>query len=148
MLIVSTENLFFASILCGCVGFTLLKYSKDGDIKLRNNASIFADSSQTNENQAWERLNDLAVSTDVSWNTSLFVAIVSSFFTLSLISYSRAMKDMNANTTGMLWLISIASVFFLQDLVIRWKTAHRKQAVIKEQMSIMERLRWKNFVYK
>jgi hypothetical protein len=150
MIEVSAPWLFGAAAAIGGVGFTLLRYSRDGDLDHRAKfvKSEFADPTKTTDKEAWIRLSLLAnaSATEVTWNTSLFVAIISSFVCMGLVSHARGIyvTPLHPTTSGMIWLISLLTVFGLQDLVIRWKSAHRKHASAAEQTSIIERLRWMN----
>jgi hypothetical protein len=144
-LLVSVPWLFGAAAASAGAGFTLLTYSKDGDIKLRRERSrTFSAPEFSTRDQAWERLTALANAnaTEVSWNTSLFVALVSSLVFLGLAGYLRAAPP-SASNTGMAWLIALFSVFALQDVVNRWKQAHRRNASAQESVDIIERLRWR-----
>lgn len=148
MIQVSAPWLFgAAAAICG-VGFTLVKYSRDGDLDHRAKfvRSAFADTSKTTDKEAWIRLSLLAnaSATEVTWNTSLFVAIVSSLVFMGLLSHARGVyvAALQPATSGIIWLVSLLTVFGMQDLVIRWKSAHRKHATAAEQTSIIERLRW------
>ena len=103
--------------------------------------SKYADYMKTRDSEAWDRLQNLmhADSTEVTWNTSMFVSIVSGFLFLSLISECPAVRNPIQK-----WFLVVLSTFLLQDLVIRWKAAHRKSASNYEKLSILERLRWSN----
>ena len=131
------------AVLCGGIGFTLINYSKDGDLKLRNKTLRFY-AVESSREEAWKRLSALAnaQATEVTWNTSLFVAIVSALVFLALIQYAKRVPD-TTSTTNILFFVALATVFGLQDGVIRWKSAHRKHAAAQEQVEIIERLKWK-----
>lgn len=144
-LLVSAPWLLGAAAASAAAGFTLLTYSKDGDIRLRRERSrTYSSPSASTRDDAWERLTALANAnaTEVSWNTSLFVALVSSLMFLGLASYLRSMPPTPSNT-GMAWLIALFTVFALQDVVNRWKQAHRRNASAQESVDIIERLRWR-----
>lgn len=132
------------TLLCAGVGFTLLNYSKDGDLKLRNKTLRYF-SIESSREQAWERLSALAnaQATEVTWNTSLFIAILSALVFVGLLQYSKTVPD-TSTTTTILFFVSLSVVFGLQDAVIRWKSAHRKHAAAQEQIQIIERLKWKD----
>jgi hypothetical protein len=141
MIHLSGEFLFFVFFVCSGIGYTLLRYSRDGDMDLRvKKVTKFADASITTNYEAWDKLEKLlhADSTEVTWNTSMFVSIVTSFLFLGLL----ASEDGQPKNTVQKWFLVVLSVFFLQDLVIRWKAAHRKSAATFEKLSILERLRW------
>lgn len=146
MLSVSAPWLFSAAAAAAGVGYTLLRYSRDGDLSLRAKPSRFAEPAQTTEEEAWQRLSVLAnaSATEVTWNTSLFVAIVSSFVFLGLLAMARGghLAPLPPALTGVMWTLSVLTVFGLQDAVFRWKSAHRKHAAAAEQNRIIERLRW------
>jgi hypothetical protein len=150
MIQVGTSWLFAVAALVSGVGFTLLKYSRDGDLDHRAKyvKNEYANPLKTTEKEAWIRLNLLAnaSATEITWNTSLFVAIVSSFVFMGLLSHARGnyVAPLQPTTSGILWILSLLTVFGLQDVVIRWKSAHRKHANAAEQTSIIERLRWMN----
>ena len=163
------HQLLLLSILCGGIGHTLLKYSRDGDLELQEknirdqnrNKKNYADYNQTSTSEAWERLELLLNSdaTEVTWNTSMFVAVVSSLVVLALVDYgvSEAFvlkkRHITSATTGVIWIISIFTVFGLQDLIIRWKNAHRKHAATREKINVLKRLQFdydnknKNIIY-
>lgn len=120
------------------VGFTLLNYSVDGDM---SNAQVKSKYStlQVTSNEAIERLKLLARTTlvEVSWNTSLFVALCSSFGFFAI----EPLINSNSNQKILGWTLSVVLVFLLQDLVIRWKAAHRKNKIFFETFEILERLK-------
>jgi hypothetical protein len=153
------HQLILLSILCGGIGHTLLNYSRDGDLELQEKNNIFqknkkyknyADSKLTTTSEAFERLDLLlnADATEVTWNTSMFVALVSSFVVLSLVDYSVSesfhfnTRHIKSSTTGIVWIITILTVFGLQDIIIRWKNAHRKHAAKREKYNILKRLQY------
>jgi hypothetical protein len=118
-----------------------MTYSKDGDLKnmnvLKNEINLLS------KEEAWERLVVLSnyENIEVSWNTSLFVAFVSSFVFLACVSYAKEIDTLDSKTTAMLWFISIFTVFGMQDIIFRWKMAHRKQSLIKEKLALITKLR-------
>lgn len=139
----------FASLVYAGIGYTLLTYSLDGDLSLRTKSqgTKYADPRISSEEESWERLRLLANAnaTEVTWNTSMFVALVSSLVCVSLVSYANSQYNsasgLNTTTTGIVWLISLSTVFIMQDIIERWKSAHRKHAVASEQEAIINRLR-------
>jgi len=142
MITVSPTFVFFIGLLSAGIGYTLLKYSKDGDLDLRSKATVtpYATNARTTS-EAWARLAVLAnaPATEVTWNTSMFVAMVSATFFLSIVGFAKESKA--ASTYSIVWILSAFTVFGLQDTVQRWKSAHRKHALAAEQLSIMERLK-------
>lgn len=146
MIIVNAPLLWgFAAATAG-VGYTLLRYSRDGDLKHRSVSSSFANPEATTDKEAWVRLAQLAnaPATEVTWNTSLFVSIVSSLVFMGLLTHARGpyAEPLPSSTTGIVWALSVLTVFGMQDAVNRWKSAHRKHAMAAEQVAIIERLRW------
>jgi hypothetical protein len=141
---VSFTSLFILAVACCGIGFTLLNYSKDGDLKLRNKILRYYSRESTRE-EAWARLSALAnaQATEVTWNTSLFVALVSALAFLGLLQYAKRLEN-SPTTTSVLFFLCLSIVFGLQDGVIRWKAAHRKNASAQEQIQIIERLKWKD----
>lgn len=144
MLLISAPWLFSFSALTFGIGYTLFMYSRDGDMDLRiKQKEKLKQRNLKTDDESWDALSALiqADSTEVTWNTSFFVSIVSSLVFLGLVDYSKK-HELTPSTVGLVWLVSLVSVFFLQDLVIRWKAAHRKSAAIFEKISIVEQLRW------
>ena len=141
MITLSTNIIFFSFFVFSCVGYTLLTYSKDGDIK--NREVISTNIKKLNLEDAWSKLILLSnfENSEVNWNTSLFVAFVSSVVFLGCVSYARELETLDSKTTAMLWFISVFTVFGLQDIIFRWKMAHRKQALIAEKMALIEKIR-------
>ncbi len=141
MIQLSPNILFFAALVFGCVGYTLMTYSKDGDLK--NLEATKNEFNLLSKEEAWERLILLSSyeNIEVTWNTSLFVAFVSSFVFLGCISYAKELEKLDSKTTAMLWFISIFTVFGMQDIIFRWKMAHRKQSMIKEKLALITKLR-------
>ena len=140
---ISPLSIFLVAAIFASVGFTLLNYSADGDLKNRKKErSRFADSSLSSRNDAWERLTLLtnAGVMEVTWNTSLFVALISSLVCVSLVDFAKTSN--HKSTTAIIGILSLLTVFGLQDTVIRWKNAHRKHPSTAEQISIIDRLRW------
>jgi hypothetical protein len=152
-------QLFLLSILSAGIGHTLLKYSRDGDLELQEknikksknkNYKNYADSELTTSSEAWERMELLlnADSTEVTWNTSMFVALISSLVVLALVDYgvcesfTTKSRHLKSSTTGMIWIVTIFTVFGLQDLIIRWKNAHRKHAATREKNNVLKRLQY------
>ena len=135
---------FYSFIAVGlvyfAVGYTLLRYSKDGDLHLQKtkNETLYL-----TPTSAWERLSDLvrANATEVNWNTTLFVAISS---TLVLMGVYKKF----ANDAVTCWALSVFVIYAFQDIVIRWKQAHRKHATSREQMKLIENLRWGNDIWR
>jgi hypothetical protein len=107
---------------------------------LQKRKSSFSNSEKSSDNQAWERIQQLihAESTEVTWNTSMFVSLLSSFLFLGLLCEGKE----SLKNPLQKWFTVFISVFLLQDLVVRWKAAHRKSAATYEKLSIIERLRW------
>jgi hypothetical protein len=146
--LVTAPWLLAASGAAACVGYTLLTYSKDGDLALRagSRANPFADAQSTSREQAWGRLSALAnaSATEVTWNTSIAVALVSSVAFVGLAAFLRGgvAPPPPPAMLGATWLLALFTVFGLQDVVQRWKQAHRKNATAQEQLEIIQRLRW------
>lgn len=144
MLTLSAPWIFSIASLTAGLGYTLLNYSTDGDMDLRvNQKKKLKKRNIVSEDEAWNHLLVLinAESTEVTWNSSMFIALVSSQVFLGLLAFTRN-KKVCASLWGLLWLTSVLCVFLLQDLVIRWKAAHRKSAAMFEKVSIIEQLRW------
>jgi hypothetical protein len=143
---ISPYVLLLSGIISAGVGFTLLNYSRDGDLENRSKKkSMYSKPNETSNDEAWDRLVLLSNAgvMEVTWNTTLFVAFVSSLVFLSLIEFAKT--NNSATITGVTWLMSLFTVFALQDGVIRWKNAHRNHASVYEKLSIIERLRWQNY---
>ena len=130
-------QLLLFGFIYSAIGFTLMRYSSDGDLALQKKVPLKI----KNKEQAWERLTDLtnAVATEVNWNTSVFVAIAS---TLVILPCYRIIDHSNPRQFSALWILSVLVIFTLQDVVVRWKQAHRKHASAKEQTEIIKMLRW------
>ena len=148
MVNISGPYLFLASLLCCAIGYTLLRYSKDGDLSLQDKKEKkYSNAAETTQDEAWERLLNLSneQATEVTWNTSLFVSIISSFSFLAILDTcleeQKLLGRLRSSTTGTSWLLQLIIIFLLQDFIIRWKNAHRKHASAKEKIRIIERLR-------
>lgn len=117
------------------VGFTLLNYSMDGQNKNSHFLNRYATDSTTSL-ESIERLQVLSRDyiQDVSWNTSLFVALASSFGFFCLYPFMEKHKILS-------WFLAVFLVFGLQDLIIRWKNSHRKNKIFLETVSILEKLK-------
>lgn len=131
----SSYELLFMAFLGGAIGFTMLNYSQDGDLKNRQKKNIEINSKK----EAWDKLILLtnANVVEVTWNTTLFVAFVSSLVFLSLLDFHKQNYH-----PFILWLLSLFTVFALQDTVIRWKNAHRKHPLVAEQLKLIDNLRF------
>lgn len=142
MIELSTVTLGSAALFFFSIGYTLLTYSKDGDLK--NSEKVDKKINRFSREEAWERLIHLSnyENYEVNWNTSFFVAFVSSFVFLACISYARELKNLDSKTTTMLWFISIFTVFALQDIILRWKMAHRKQSLLREKNALITKIRF------
>ena len=148
MVNISAPYIFAASLLCSAIGYTLLRYSKDGDLSLQDKKeNKYANSTDSTREEAWERLLNLSneQATEVTWNTSLFVSLIASFSFLALLDTCleehKFLGKLRTSTTGISWLLQLIITFLLQDFIIRWKNAHRKHASAKEKIRIIERLR-------
>ena len=144
---VSGNWLLLAAGAAAGVGYTLLAYSADGDLALRaKTRARFSDAASSSRDEAWARMATLANTnaTEVTWNTSLAVALVASFAFLGLAAHLRGEGGTPPPpaTVGVAWLLALFIVFGLQDTVSRWKQAHRKHALAQEQLDILQRLRW------
>lgn len=141
MITLNNYNILFLGFAYFGVGYTLLRYSADGDLTLQKKTHV----SVKSEDEAWDRLNDLAgaAATDVNWNTSLFVALSAS---LILLGIFKQTDFHNKSHVISCWIISVLVIFGLQDIVVRWKQAHRKHAISKEQLNLISHLRWRKQV--
>lgn len=121
------------------IGITLLNYSKDGDFKIGSNYSKFANKKITSKYDALKKLKELNfhLITEVTWNTTLFVSLASSFMFFSVSPLIES-KKINEKILG--WCLSVFFIFGLQDLIIRWKNAHRKNKIFFETQEIIDRL--------
>jgi len=146
-----------ASFLIFGVGYTLLKYSRDGDNENRvKSPSVYADDKKTTVTEAWKELRNLAnyQLVEVTWNVFMFIAIVSTLAFLGLAGKLIGEYNVrNAKTTGFgfdkvgvgaVSLLFALIVFSLQDLVHKWRNAHRRHPLIKEMHDIMDRLQYQN----
>lgn len=144
MIVLSSTCIFSIAFVTLGIGYTLLMYSRDGDMDLVSTQKQKLKSKiKLGEIEMWESLQALiqAESTEVTWNTSMFVSLVSSFMFLGFLSYSKK-HELTSTTVAILWILSLLSVFFLQDLIIRWKSAHRRSASTFEKLGLVEQLRW------
>ena len=157
---VSSTQFLCASILIFGVGFTLIKYSRDGDNenRIKNLKTAYADEKKTTEKEAWDHLRNLAnyPLVEVTWNVFMFIAIVStmSFLGLAGKMISEFPSSFNPNLSGPLnptnnktWIGAISLlfgliVFSLQDLVHKWRNAHRRHPLVKEMNDVMDRLQY------
>ena len=107
------------------VGFTLLNYSRDGD--LNNTEYLFVGKSKK---EVLERLEVLVSTPDTTWNVSMAIAILSAtaFMGLPKPGFSS-------------WFIAAAIVFFAQDSYVRWKTAHRTRRFVRECKALLDTLK-------
>ena len=135
MILINNYTFLACGLLYFAIGFTLLRYSSDGDLHLQKPRQAEIE----NIKDSWERLELIANSnaTEVNWNTSLFVALASSLIIVGLNNQLT-----NLRTTGTLWLVSVFVIFTFQDIVVRWKQAHRKHALSKEQLRLIKYLRY------
>ena len=136
MILMNNYTFLGFGFLYAAIGFTLLRYSSDGDLHLQKPRQEMVGKIK----ESWERLELIANSnaTEVNWNTSLFVAIASSLIIVGLNNNDST----NLRTTGTIWLVCVFVIFTLQDIVIRWKQAHRKHALSKEQLRLIKFLRY------
>jgi hypothetical protein len=172
---VSSTQFLCASILIFGIGFTLIKYSRDGDNenRIKNLKTAYADEKKTTEKEAWDHLRNLAnyPLVEVTWNVFMFIAIVSTMSFLGLAgkmiseatsssSSSYSFNNFNpdpistitnnplnpiTNTKPWIGAISLLFgliVFSLQDLVHKWRNAHRRHPLVKEMNDIMDRLQY------
>ena len=150
----STQFLCASLLVCG-VGYTLLKYSRDGDNenRIKNVKTAYADEKKTTEKEAWGQLRNLAnyPLVEVTWNVFMFIAIVSTMSFLGLagkmMSESPSGEYTNNNNGKKTWIGAISLlfgliVFSLQDLVHKWRNAHRRHPLVKEMNDIMDRLQY------
>lgn len=139
MILVSPTQCLLASATIFGVGFTLMKYSRDGDSenRLKKGKTIFANVEKTSAEEAWTELKNLASYplVEVTWNVFMFIAIVSTFAFLGL---AGTLSQENVGTTSFLFLLLI---FSIQDLVHKWRNAHRRHPLVKDMTDIMERLK-------
>jgi hypothetical protein len=169
---VSSTQFLCASILIFGIGFTLIKYSRDGDNenRIKNLKTAYADEKKTTEKEAWDHLRNLAnyPLVEVTWNVFMFIAIVSTMSFLGLAgkmisettssssssSSSSSFNNFNPDTISPIsptnrktWIGAISLlfgliVFSLQDLVHKWRNAHRRHPLVKEMNDIMDRLQY------
>ena len=146
---VSASQFMCASFLIFGVGYTLLKYSRDGDNNNRVKAStVYADEKKTTLTEAWKQLRNLAnyQLVEVTWNVFMFIAIVSTLAFLGL--SGKLISEYSTNYVekrvgiGAVSLLFAMIVFSLQDLVHKWRNAHRRPPLIKEMNDIMDRLQY------
>lgn len=135
MILITNYTFIAFGFLYAAIGFTMLRYSADGDLHLQKPRHDVVGKIK----ESWERLELIANSTatEVNWNTSLFVAITSSLIIIGLNNQLT-----NLRTTGTIWLVCVFVIFTLQDIVVRWKQAHRKHALSKEQLRLIKYLRY------
>jgi len=172
---VSSTQFLCASILVFGVGFTLIKYSRDGDNenRIKTLKTAYADEKKTTDKEAWDHLRNLAnyPLVEVTWNVFMFIAIVSTMSFLGLAgkmisettSSSSSFFNFNPNpispispitnnpnsTNSKTWIGAISLlfgliVFSLQDLVHKWRNAHRRHPLVKEMNDIMDRLQYQH----
>jgi hypothetical protein len=165
---VSSTQFLCASILIFGVGFTLIKYSRDGDNenRIKTLKTAYADEKKTTEKEAWDHLRNLAnyPLVEVTWNVFMFIAIVSTMSFLGLagkmiseipsssFNFNPAISPLNSispisPTNSKTWIGAISLlfgliVFSLQDLVHKWRNAHRRHPLVKEMNDIMDRLQY------
>jgi hypothetical protein len=148
-----------SSVLIFGVGYTLLKYSRDGDTENRNKTknNAFANEKKTTRDEAWKELRNLSNYTlvEVTWNVFMFIAIVSTMAFLGLagklLNEQRdffIQSKQNHNQSGIQSGVGAISalfcllIFSLQDLVHKWRNAHRRHPLNKEMNDIMDRLQY------
>jgi|GEM_PF-2100343 len=152
-LALSTQSCIFTAVLCFGIGFTLLSYSRDGDFANRvktKTRTVYSDPVKTSEKDAWDQLKNLANSqlVEVTWNTFMFVSLVSAMVFLGLSSkildqYKKQIDKNDKISVGAPAFLFVLIVFCLQDLVHKWRNAHRRHPLLKEMTDIMERLEHK-----
>lgn len=162
MLSISSTHFLYASIVVFGVGYTLLKYSRDGDNENRVRAmSMYANKDKTTQKEAWTQLRNLAnfQLVEVTWNVFMFIAIVSSLAFLglagkligdyrpTLAASGSASKSGNKTDVGVgaVTMLFALIVFSLQDLVHKWRNAHRRHPLLKEMIDIMDRLQYAEY---
>jgi hypothetical protein len=157
-----------SSVLIFGVGYTLLKYSRDGDTENRNKTknNAFANEKKTTRDEAWKELRNLSNYTlvEVTWNVFMFIAIVSTMAFLGLAgkllneqrdNFSHLQKyiqsssqpttqsvNQNQSGVGAISVLFCLVIFSLQDLVHKWRNAHRRHPLNKEMNDIMDRLQY------
>jgi hypothetical protein len=138
MIIITPYFLVSIGLIYFGIGFTLLRYSKDGDLNLQE---IKEKKKKLNKDELWNKLSDLAnaTATEVNWNTSLFISLSSS---LILLGVYKNIDFFNSKHLFSAWLVSVFVIYAFQDIVVRWKQAHRKHAISKEQIELIKELRW------
>lgn len=122
------------SFLVAGIGFTLLTYSRDGDDK--NSFKFISGVAQLSNEERWEKLQRLTSEStrEVTWNTSLFVAIVSTLFSFASFSLMQSPSD---PMLTLCFLQSLGVTFLLQDTMQRWKNAHRRNPNAAESAAII-----------
>jgi hypothetical protein len=144
MFILSPSQCLLGSATIFGIGFTLMKYSRDGDSenRLKRGKTIFADAEKTSAEEAWDELRNLATYplVEVTWNVFMFIAIVSTLAFLGLAGKLVNLHSENVSV-GATSLLFLLIVFSLQDLVHKWRNAHRRHPLLKDMIDIMERLK-------
>lgn len=127
MIYVGPEWFLLAGAIFSVVNFTLLRYSKDGDL---NNSAPQKDVPQTKEDVIG-RLSVLIHTPDVSWNISLGIALIC----------STTLIGMNLKQNFVSWCLATFLIFFVQDSYVRWKTAHRVRRYVVECQRLLDALK-------
>jgi hypothetical protein len=125
MIYVSAEWFLFQAVMMYAIGYTLLNYSRDGD--LNNTEYFFVEKSKR---EVLERLEVLISTPDTTWNISMGIAMVSATAFMGLPKSGFAS-----------WFIAAAVVFFAQDTYVRWKTAHRTRRHVRECKALLDSLK-------
>jgi hypothetical protein len=127
MIYVSAGWFLMASLVMSVVGFTLLRYSRDGDLSnVEPKLQL-----PTDKDDILRELETRIGLPDVTWNVSLGIAAVS----------ATAFMGLNMKPGFASWAIATAIVFYAQDTYIRWKTAHRLRRHIRECKILLDSLK-------
>lgn len=127
MIYVGPEWFLLAGAIFSVVNFTLLRYSKDGDL---NNSAPQKNIPRSKE-EILARLGVLISTPDVSWNISLGIALIC----------STTIIGMNLRQNFVSWCLGTFLIFFVQDSYIRWKTAHRVRRHVIECQILLDALK-------
>jgi hypothetical protein len=127
MIYVGPEWFLLAGTIFSVVNFTLLRYSKDGDL----NNSVPQTQPPTTKEEVIARLGVLINTPDVTWNVSLGIALIC----------STTLVGMNLKQTFVSWCVGTFLIFFVQDSYVRWKTAHRVRRHVVECQRLLDALK-------
>lgn len=121
----------------------LPRYSRDGDIGLRQSFDRkYSNPKTSTREEAWQRLVALAnaPSTEVTWLYSLAFAIVLTLVFVGALAYAA---PQSSNQIIFFSAVTVlAGAFFGEDIINRWRRAHRYNRSSEEQIAILERIRF------